>query len=146
MNSKFKCSAVLILMLAPLFQITADAHTLQGAIPASKTAVVRWRITCYEPAAQMIFRLRQVATKNFSVNLTITSLGGIPGQVATTTTMPIKNIWTPYSSIQGGAGDYLLELSKVGKNPNQAITYTVEDHCDTASGEHTQQSDAVRVR
>lgn len=146
MFSKFKWLSVFLLVVSPLMQVTVDAHTLQGAIPASKNAVVKWRITCYKPATQMIFRLRQVVTKKFSVNLTITSFGDVPGQIASVKTIPIKNVWTPYSSIQGGAGDYLLELRKVGNNPNKAITYTVEDHCDTTSGEHTQQSDAVRVR
>jgi hypothetical protein len=146
MKSLFKCISLVMLIAAPIFLVTVDAHTLQGAIPASKIAVVKWRITCYKPAAKMVFRLRQLVTKKFSVNLTITSEGDIPDQVATTTTKPIKNIWTPYSAIEGGAGVYLLELKKVGKNANQAVTYSIEDHCDSATNEHTAQSEAVRVK
>ena len=142
MVSKLKGLGLVAFIVLCGYQTAAEAHTLVGSIPAAKNAVIRYRITCFVPAAQMIFRVKQAKTAKFSVNLNVTS----NGSSLDATAIPIKNIWTPYGSVQGGSGDYILELSKVGVNANQAISFTVEDHCDTETGEHTAQSNAVRIR
>ena len=120
---------------------SASAHTLVGTIPASKTAVVKWQITCYAPASQMIFRLKQAKTSRFSVDLTVSAAN----QSTEVTARPVKNLWTPYASLEGGATDYVLTLRKVGTNPNSSIAYTVDDHCESPTGEHTAQSNAKRL-
>lgn len=125
-----------------LISATVGAHTLTGSIPASKTATVKWKTTCYAPATQMVFRVKQASTQKFSVSLTVTS--GDKSQ--TVSTQGVSKIWSPFGSVQGGASDYLLTLSKVGTNPSKAVTYTLEEHCHTAEGQETGQSKPVRTR
>lgn len=118
------------------------AHTLKGPLAKPKTARIKWKITCYPPATQMVVRLSQTKkTKTFKVELDVT--GG--SEALELESIPLKDKWTPYFSIHGGAGDYFLELSKVGSNTQGAVTYVVDNHCETDSGVHTNQSNPSRV-
>ena len=91
---------------------------------------------------QMIFRVEQAKKTSFSVKLNVTAGSGATNEV---TTNSLKMVWTPFASSQGGAGDYILTVSKVGTKPDQAINYTVEAHCATDSGEHTGESNPQRI-
>ena len=142
MNVKSKAIHWGVASVLTLLSGGVNAHTLTGSIPASKTAVVKWQTTCGPNTAQMVFRLQQAAKQNFSVSLKVSS-----GEVSeTVTTLGMKKIWTPNASVVAGAGVYLLTLSKIGTNPNKAISYTVEEHCHNAAGQEVAQTKPVRVR
>lgn len=131
----------LILMLAGLSP--ASAHTLQNNLAASKTATAKWEIVCYPPATQMVVRLSQTQkTKNFRVALDVKA----GEESLLMESIPLKKVWTPYDSIQAGAVPYVLSLSKVGSNTQGKVTYVVDNHCEAASGAHTQQSAPKRLR
>lgn len=118
-----------------------EAHTLAGSIPASKTAVVKWKATCPAPTQKMIFRLQQAQAKKFAVSLTVTA----GDKTATVVTSKMAKIWTPFAEVPAGAGDYILSLTKSGTNTSGAIAYTIQEHCDDA-GKEIPQKKPVRVR
>lgn len=131
----------LIPMLAGLSP--ASAHTLQNNLADSKTATAKWEIVCYPPATQMVVRLSQTKkTRNFRVALDIKA----GTEALLLESVPLKNVWTPYDSIPAGAVPYVLTLSKVGSNTQGKVTYVVDNHCEAATGAHTQQSAPKRVR
>ena len=147
MKMKKICELVVFLVASSLLGLVsiAEAHTLKGSLPVSKTAIKKWKYTCLAPPppTQMIFRISQAKKADFSVKVVVT---GPNGESSELISLPLKDTFTPYSSLKGGAGDYILTLSKVGTNPNKAMTYTVESHCDTDNGQHTQQNGPKPVK
>ena len=77
-----------------LLASTVHAHTFSGALPKSRTATAKWKITCSAPPTptQMIFRVEQAKKTSFSVKLNVTAGSGATNEV---TTDSLKMVWTP---------------------------------------------------
>lgn len=114
----------------------ASAHSQAGALESKARATDQYRVTCSTDAGGETYRLRIRVRDEDPVKKAIVSAQVRKGPLATNTA-DAKDGNTGYSPrvyTNGGNGVYYVTVTKTGKG---AERYTLEYHCQTATGGHT---------
>lgn len=133
-----------VFCLGALISGEALAHNIKGSLRESRKATAAWDTTCGAGTTKIVYRVSQRKTMPFLVQLTASKDGA-----SNTVSAPGgKDKFSPYGELAQGEGKYTLTLSKKAKKKSTLgqVIYIVESHCESASGNHTQQSEPVRKR
>jgi hypothetical protein len=120
------------------------AHTIKGSLRESRKATAVWSTTCGADSSKIVYRVSQRKKTPFLVQLTASK-----DSVTNTVTAPgSKDKFSPYGELIQGEGAYTLTLSKKAKKKSTLgqVIYVVESHCESTSGNHTEESEPVRKR
>jgi hypothetical protein len=138
------CMLLVAVLLSADFPQTALAHTANGALKAAAGSVDVYETSCSKNSAGAtgMFSSRVKATKAGA----IVSIQASKGKLASQAT-DIKGGNAVYSAVAtlkgGGEGIYTLLVDK----SNAGVTdYVLEAHCETTTGNHTDQTEPVLVQ
>ena len=133
-----------VLTLGALISGEVLAHNIKGSLRASRKATAVWETNCGAATTKIVYRVSQRKSTPFLVQL----MASKDGATNTVTAPGGKDKFSPYGELAQGEGKYTLTLSKKAKKKSTLgqVIYIVESHCESATGNHTQQSEPVRKR
>lgn len=139
-----------LVILTSLFVFTGyssliSAHTLPGVVGKKKSkapATDQYTVTCFNDGAgepsRLFVHVRDERPRNPAL-ITIQAFNHVSQTTSPLSTDPVDGDagYSPDAVIGTGAGPYFVTVNKSRSKKIGAEIYTVEFHCQTASGEHT---------
>lgn len=146
MKSRFPRTSLIlgVFTLSALISGEALAHNIKGSLRESRKATAAWETTCGPSSTKIVYRVSQRRSTPFLVQLTASK----DGATNTVTAPGTKDKFSPYGELAQGEGKYTLTLGKKAKKKSTLgqVIYSVESHCEEASGKHADQTPPVRKR
>lgn len=148
-----------LVILTSLFIFTGyssliSAHTLPGVLGKKKSkaaATDQFTVTCFNDGAgepdHLFVHVRDERPRNPAL-ITIQAFNQATSVATSLSTDPADGDagYSPGAVIGTGAGPYFVTVNKSRSKKIGAEIYTVEFHCQTASGEHTGTDEPVRIQ
>jgi hypothetical protein len=125
---------------------TASAHTITGALAAGAAKADFLQIACPQTGtARLSFRIQDNSgntSRVFAVVQKGTSscTAASPCVATSAVASDVGNTWSPWANVPKATGTYNVFVGQSGATGNN---YTIEAHCENASGVHLDQGDPV---
>ena len=157
MNTLHTVAKTLIFTGLALCVPGANAHNFQAVLPSAPDAFVKISTTCYRDSngdtAKYMFQIKSVTTSApYRVQLSMQKQLD-NGQIIRSDPVvdPINGdqAFSDWGELDGGNGAYVWTVSKVPAGANGGtqgpMVFSVEHHCQSASGAHTGTDDPVKL-